>query len=132
MLDRQVTLGSFAALVGYELTHWQAGQATVRLAIEARHMNRSGVLHGGVLTTLIDTACGYAGCHGPAPAPPRRAMTLSLHTQFIAAVEAGAHLEARARHTGGGRRIFFSDCEVVDQTGRLVARGEGTFRYRGP
>lgn len=122
--------GPFARLTGYELTTWREDLAIVILGVEERHLNRSGIMHGGVLTTLIDSACGYAGCFRKPPAKKRRAMTLSLNTQFLGAVQAGAHLTAEARRIGGGQQIFFSSCEVRDQDGRLIGRGDGTFRYR--
>ena len=122
--------GPFADLVGYELSDWGEDRATIALTVEAKHINRSGVLHGGVIATIIDTACGFAACYRPPPQTIRRAMTLSLHTQFIGPAEVGARLSAEAQRTGGGRQIFFSTCEVRDQDGRLVARGDGTFRYR--
>lgn len=130
MSERAPLHGKFADLIGYDLSDWRENGATVTLTIDERHLNRSGVLHGGVLATLIDTACGFAGCYRPPPSAGRRALTLSLHTQFLGAVDLGARLSAVAQRTGGGRQIFFSSCEVRDETGRLVARGDGTFRYR--
>ncbi len=123
--------GGFADLVGYHLASWREDAVELTLAVEARHLNRSGVLHGGVLTTLIDTACSYSGCFTPESAKPRRAFTLSLTCQFIATAEAGALLTARAEPSGGGRQVFFSRAEVRDQTGRLIGQGEGVHRYRG-
>ncbi len=128
--DQPHLYGPFAKLVGYELSQWAEDRAVVILTVEDRHMNRSGILHGGILSTLIDTACGYAGCYRAPPTPSRRALTLSLHTQFLGPVQAGAQLSAEARRTGGGQQIFFSSCEVRDGDGRLVGRGDGTFRYR--
>ncbi len=105
--------------------------AGTRLTASARHMNRSGRLHGGVLATVIDAACGFAGCYQAPPGQGRRAMTLALNTQYIGPVPVGTRLTASARRSGGGRRIFFSTCEVCDQDGRLVATGSATYRYRG-
>lgn len=122
--------GPFAKLIGYQLSEWSEGRAVVVLTAEERHMNRSGILHGGVLSILIDTACSLAGCYRAPPAPSRRALSLSLHTQFLGRIQAGAHLSAEARVTGGGQQIFFSSCEVRDGEGHLVGRGDGTFRYR--
>ncbi|MDH3472438.1 MAG: PaaI family thioesterase [Rhodospirillales bacterium] len=122
--------GGFADLVGYRLAGWREAEAELTLAVEARHLNRGGVLHGGVLTTLIDTACSYAGCYTPEGATPRRAFTLSLTCQFIASVEAGAVLTARAERSGGGRQVFFARCDVRDQDGRLIGQGDGVHRYR--
>lgn len=128
--DPHVPPDGFAVLVGYRLVDWSSDTATVTLPVDRRHLNRSGVVHGGVLTTLIDAACGYAGCWTPADAPPRRAFTLSLTTQFIATPR-GVTLTCIARCRGGGTRIFFAAADVTDDDGRLVAAGEGTFRYRG-
>ena len=122
--------GGFADLVGYQLTSWQEDAVELTLTVETRHLNRSGVLHGGVLTTLIDTACSYCGCFTPEGATPRRAFTLSLNCQFIATAEAGTRLTARAEPSGGGRQVFFSRAEVRDQSGRLIGQGEGVHRYR--
>lgn len=128
--DPHVPPDGFAVLVGYRLADWGPDTATVTLAFGRQHLNRSGVAHGGVLTTLIDAACGYAGCWSPPDAPPRRAFTLSLTTQFIATPR-GSTLTCVARCRGGGARIFFAAADVTDDEGRLVATGEGTFRYRG-
>lgn len=121
--------GGFADLVGYTLETWEPELAEVTLTVDARHLNRSGVMHGGMLTTLVDTACGYSGCHAAEGETPRRAFTLSLTTNFVGAAQLGQRLVARARCTGGGKSIFFADCEVRDQDGRMIGTGQGTFKY---
>ena len=121
--------GGFADLVGYELVNWEDDLAEVGLTVEKRHLNRSGVMHGGVLTTLIDTACGYSGCYTPESETPRRAFTLSLTSSFIGAAQEGQRLVARARRSGGGKSVFFADCEVLDQDGRVIGSGQGAFKY---
>lgn len=121
--------GGFADLVGYEVTDWQQGYAVITLEVEDRHLNRSGIMHGGVLSTLIDTACGYSGCYCDVSGHARRAMTLQLSTQFLAPARGGRILKAKAQVTGGGKSVFFADCEVHDDTGALIGRGEGVFKY---
>ena len=123
--------GGFADLLGYRLQSWQQDYAEISLAVEARHMNRSGVLHGGVVSALLDTALGYAGTFSDDPAVVRRAFTLSLNTHFVGTAAVGQTLTAIGRKTGGGRKIYFCTGEVRDQDGRLVGQGEGVFRYRG-
>ncbi len=122
--------GNFAEMIGYRLTAWRQDEAEIYFEADDRHMNRSGLLHGGVLATVIDAACGFAGCYEPSPGQGRRALTLSLTTQYLGAVAAGTRLTATAARDGGGRKIFFSSCEVRDAEGRLVATGSGTFKYR--
>jgi uncharacterized protein (TIGR00369 family) len=121
--------GGFADLVGYQLGAWRQDYAEVTLVVAERHINRSGVMHGGVLSTLIDTACGYCGTYSPEAGMRRRAFTVSLTSHFIASAPVGARLTAAARRTGGGRQIFFSTCQVSDQDGRLIGQGDGVFKY---
>ncbi len=122
--------GGFADLLGYELTAWGPDTAELTLKIATKHLNRSGVVHGGVVTTLIDTACSYSGCFCSVAGNVRRSFSLSLTTQFIGLAREGAVLTARARRIGGGRTIFFADCELRDQDGTLIGKGEGSFKYR--
>ena len=119
----------FGQLVGYRLTLWRPDQAELELHLEARHLNRSHVPHGGVITTLLDTVCGYAGCYSAEPGKIRRAMTLSLNTSFLGQAVASSTLTARARRTGGGQTVFFARGELVDDEGRLIATAEGVFKY---
>lgn len=129
-LDPQRTGTGFADLLDYRLIRWEEGLAEVAITVAQQHLNRSGLAHGGLLATLLDAACGYAGCYSAAPAAPRRALTLALNTQFIAAARLGDRLLCQARQTGGGATVFFATAEVREQEGRLIARGDGVFKYR--
>src|SRR5215470_6944538 len=119
----------FGKLVGYRFTRWRPDEAELELTLEPRHLNRSDVPHGGVIATLIDTACGLAGCYSAEPGRRRRAVTLALNTSFIGQAQANTTLTAKARRTGGGQTVFFARCDLVDGEGRLIATGEGTFKY---
>ena len=119
----------FGKLVGYRLTRWRPDEAELELVLEPRHLNRSNVPHGGVIATLIDTACGLAGCYSAESGRRRRAVTLSLNTSFLGQARADTTLIAKARRTGGGHTVFFARCDLLDGEGRLIATGEGTFKY---
>ena len=120
---------SFQELMGYRLVEWRQDLAILELRLDLQHLNRSGVIHGGVLMSLVDTACGYAGCFCPQPGRVRRAVTLSLTTNFLAQVKGGT-LKTTGRKRSGGGRIFFCDGEISDESGTVVAVGVATFRYR--
>ena len=119
----------FNAVLGMKLVEWSAEHAVMELPIRDMHLNRSNALHGGVLATLIDAVCGYAGVWVPPGEPRRKALTLSLGTNFIGQAREGT-VQATAVKKGGGRNIFFASCEVRDAAGNLLAMGEGSFRYR--
>jgi len=50
----------FTELVGTELSSAEEGRATVSLKAEERHLNPSGTVHGGVISTLIDVSMAEA------------------------------------------------------------------------
>src|SRR6266849_2241494 len=118
----------FNVLLGYRLAEWRDDFARLDLALDARHLNRSGVVHGGVLATMLDVALGYAGIFSAEPGRVRRAVTLSMTTSFLGQAKSGM-LSCLARRRGGGRTIFMATGEVLDEGGKLIALGEGTFRY---
>lgn len=124
----QAAASGLRSLLGIGLTEWAPDRATVGMDIAPHHLNRSGLLHGGILATLLDTAMGYAGCFATEPGLTRRTLTLSLTTNFIASVRNG-RLQITARRTGGGKTIYFADGEVCDADDRLIATGAGTFKY---
>ena len=67
-----------------------------------------------------------------AGAEPRPAVTLTLTTSFIGAGQPGQRLTARATRSGGGKSVFFADCTVTDESGRVIGTGQGTFKHIAP
>src|SRR5260221_11894043 len=47
-------------LLGFRLTHIEAGSATVELDVTERFWNPMGTLHGGILVDIADAAMGLA------------------------------------------------------------------------
>ncbi|BAE51410.1 PaaI family thioesterase [Paramagnetospirillum magneticum] len=128
LLDGEPRSG-FQELLGYHLAEWTEDRAVLELTVERKHCNRAGLVHGGVLATLIDTSCGFAATFCPHPGRVRRCVTLQLTTSFTGQARHGL-LRAIAHKKAGGSRIVFCSSEVFDDSGKLVAMGEGTFRYR--
>ncbi|MCB2010806.1 MAG: PaaI family thioesterase [Geminicoccaceae bacterium] len=127
MMDGQ--MGAFGRLLGFEIIEWRNDLAILDLRIRPEMLNRSGILHGGVLTTLIDTAGGYAGTFCAVEGHVRKALTLSLTTQFTGQTRDGV-IRATARRRGGGRNTFFVDVSVTSEAGNEIAYGSGVWRYR--
>ena len=63
---------AFHDLLGIELVDWQDGLARVACMTGPQHMNRSGIVHGGVMLSLIDQAAAYAGLWCSVPGNIRR------------------------------------------------------------
>lgn len=127
--DSLEDLVGFNALLGFRLVEWTEDCAVMELDVKEQHLNRSGVLHGGVMATLIDAVCGYCGVWRPAGEPVAKALTLTLTTNFMGQSREGT-VRARAVRKGGGRKIFFAWGEVTDAEGNVLAMGEGSYRIR--
>jgi uncharacterized protein (TIGR00369 family) len=119
----------YRQLLGYRMVSFEPDRAQFELTLEHRHMNGDGVPHGGVYASLLDATMGFSGCHTGIPDHRRKAMTLSLSIVFVAP-PVGTRLIAVARRIGGGTRTFFSEGQIHDETGLLLAQATGAFRYR--
>ena len=76
----------------------------------------TAICHGGLIFTLADTTFAYA-CNSSNQA------TVAQHCAiaFLAAPRVGDVLTATAQERQRGRRTGFTDIDVADQSGRLVA-----------
>lgn len=119
----------FQQLLGMRIAEWGVDYAVVELTIGEQHLNRSNIVHGGVLTSLLDSSLSLAGLYCDTPGHVRKGMTLSLTTTFMAPARAGV-LKAVGRRRGGGRSTFMASGEVQDESGNVLALGEGAFRVR--
>lgn len=116
-------------LIGYVLDVGQSDRrARCHLTLDEQHMNRHGVLHGGIASTLLDNALGATASLTVDAGGRVPFMTLSLNTLFLAPAHKGAELTATGRLVGGGRAVKFVDGELVDSAGRVIATASGVFK----
>ncbi|HYF88046.1 PaaI family thioesterase [Azospirillum sp.] len=122
---------AFLTMIGLTLSRWEPGLAEFDLLVDHRHTNRQGILQGGVLATMLDAACGYAGLHDGTGVTEGQAVTLSLMVNYLARVEDG-RLRAVGTAVGGGRRIYFANGLVYAADGSVVATAQGSFKRMAP
>ncbi|MGZ4133223.1 MAG: PaaI family thioesterase [Actinomycetota bacterium] len=111
---------------GFGMEVAAASRGEVRLRWEARdeHLNLQGLIHGGVLATLADTAMGLAV--RSAMQPGRRHVTIELGVHYLRPARPGA-LEAVGRAVRVGTQVAYAEADVLDGEGRLLARANGTY-----
>ena len=126
---KNIVENPFLEMLGIQLIRWEESLAEFELVLRPQHLNRQGILQGGVTATLLDAACGYSGLFAPKKAEPRHAATLSLSINFVSAARMGA-LRAIGRRAGGGRNIFFAEGSLHAESGTLIASAQGAFKYR--
>ncbi|WP_425099795.1 PaaI family thioesterase [Tropicibacter sp. S64] len=120
---------AWQAHIGMVMRDWSEGFARFELPLAPFILNRHGNPHGGAHASLLDTAMGYAGCWTGDPERRQMCLTLSLNVQYLSRPR-GEVFIATGRRTGGGKSTFFAEGVVEDETGEVIAKGTGVFRYR--
>ncbi len=119
--------------LGHQITRWDPVSVELTLSIRPDHLNTLGIMHGGVLCSLLDIAGGLAGLfhdhQQQAKTERRRAVTISLTTHFIYQSPSQGILKITGQQLGGGRRVYFSTAQILSEENKLLAKGDGTYRY---
>ncbi|HEY7756477.1 MAG TPA: PaaI family thioesterase [Actinomycetota bacterium] len=116
---------SFNPWVGMRLERLADGEAELSLGVRPEHLNLMGSLHGGVISSLADTATGVA-MHA-ALDDGWTHVTTSLHVTFLASGREGDRVLARGRVVRRGHRFGYAEAEVERADGTLLARASATF-----
>jgi uncharacterized protein (TIGR00369 family) len=120
----------FNDLIGHQVVAWRPGFIEARLVVRPELCNANGLLHGGVLMTLLDSASGLACTFDDTATTRRLSVTLAFTTQFIKAAREGDVLAVLgAKRPSTSQSTFAAETEIYDHHGDLIATGAGTFRY---
>ncbi len=118
----------FDLFVGTETLSDDPDDARIRVHVRDELRQPVGLVHGGVLSTLVESVCSRATAlavidHGMV------AMGQSISVNFVRPVTEG-HVEVRARAPHRGRTTWVWECEVVDSDQRLCATAMMTIAVR--
>ena len=123
-LARGLRASRSVRLFGFELDAVEPGRAVVGMKVRAQHKQVHGVVHGGILAGLADTAAGLA-IYSALPRGTRLA-TIEMKINYLEPVHQG-RLLAEARLLRKGRNLAVAACDVRDTHSRLVATALLTF-----
>ena len=112
-----------AELLGIEVVEAGGGRCTMKLDAGEQHSNPMGTIHGGIICDVADAAMGYA--YFSELEPGESFTTLELKINFLRPFWTGTLL-AHGRVVQRGRTVGMTECDVVDENGRLVARASST------
>jgi uncharacterized protein (TIGR00369 family) len=118
----------FDALLGTEWLDDDPEHARVRITMRDELRQPVGLLHGGVMSSLVESVCSRATALAVLD-DGMMAMGQSIGVNFIRPITEGhAEVQARARHRG--RTTWVWDAEVKDANGRLCALAQMTIAVR--
>ena len=116
--------GGFTQLVGTELSSAEEGRASVSLRAEERHLNPSGTVHGGVISTLIDVSMAEA--LNTMVEEGEQPFTIQITVNYMKPGKPGT-LTSTAEVRKGGERITIVEAEVVQEEDEVIALATGTY-----
>jgi uncharacterized protein (TIGR00369 family) len=119
-----------AALVGFEPSFVMPGRVVFAYEPREEHYNTLGAVHGGILTTVLDTAMGCAVSSrldaGIAP------VTIELKTSFVHPVTlASGLLRAEGAVVHPGSRVATAEARLEGEDGTLYAHASSTWLISG-
>lgn len=123
--------GSFARqrvmqAIGASLTRVTPGEVEIVLPFRQDLTQQHGYLHAGIVSTIADSACGYAA-YSLMPADAA-VLTVEYKVNFLSPAQ-GDRMIARARVTKPGRTVTVCTCDVFAMKNgqeRIVATMLGT------
>jgi len=118
----------FDGLIGTEWLSEDPDDARVRLPLRDELRQPFGLMHGGVMSTLVESVCSRATA-GAVWEDGMVAMGQSIDVSFIRPVtEGGVEVRAKARHRG--RTTWIWEAEVLNDEGKLCALARMTIAVR--
>lgn len=113
----------FWEFLGIEIVEMGEGYAKLSMPFHEKITQPYGLVHGGALFTLADSAAAVAIVR--IVKSGTRFVTVEMKINFLSPVNEGI-IEARANVLKNGKRIIPIDVEVVNQ-GKLVAKAISTY-----
>lgn len=131
ILDGDLPRPPFAALTGAELVSVGDGAVGFRCTPDESTYNPLGVMHGGMLCTLLDSA---AGCAVQTQLPAGVGITsIEIKVSFLSAVRADSGtLEIEGRSLRVGRQVAFGEAHARAAGGKLVGHATTSMALTRP
>jgi 1,4-dihydroxy-2-naphthoyl-CoA hydrolase len=124
----ETTPSGFAEEIGVEWLNLDPDDARARIAVEPRHLQPYGIVHGGVFAALAESLAS-AATHGAVREDGMVAMGQANDTTFLRPI-GGGHVNAAATPRHRGRTTWVWDVEITDDDGRVCALSRMTIAVR--
>jgi uncharacterized protein (TIGR00369 family) len=125
MIAGEVPGPPIANLLGMALVEVEHGRAVFTVTPDESMFNPIGAVHGGVVCTLLDSALGCA-LHTTLPAG-KGYTSVEIKVSYLKAVRPSSGLlTATGRVVRVGSRVGFTEGEVTDASGAIVATASST------
>ncbi len=114
----------YARLLEIKLAEIDSGTATLKMPVRKKLTQNHGVVHGGAMASLIDSATAFAIIS--LLEPQEKVTTVDLTISYLRPVTNGT-LHCAAKVVRSGRRLLVVSAEVFDDAQKLVATALSTY-----
>ncbi len=110
------------AEMGFELVYLGEGKAAIRMLAQTKFTTLQRRLHGGMLSTLADTAMSvaYSTLGGTC-------QTVDFSINYFAPVQEETEVVAEGYVVNQGQTLIIMEASIFNQHGKLISRSRGTF-----
>ena len=115
-----INQGPYFRLLSMRVRDIGKGFATVEMNVENKHLNPFGGVHGGVYSSLIDTAT-YWAVYGDVE-EDAGLISLDVNVDHLAPVKEGS-LVVDGKRIKAGKRICMAEAVILDGNGKTLAHG---------
>jgi len=122
--ERLIDSNNYPRHLGFVLDSIEHGRAVMGVDVHERLLQLQGVMHGGAIASLIDTAVAMA--IASVSEPGDKFTTVEMKVNYLAPIKNGRAI-ADARLIKAGRRIIVAECDVSDSGGTLAAKALVTY-----
>lgn len=120
VITREIPGPPIMATLGFQLIEIEPGRAVFEGTTAEWQYNPLGTVHGGWMSTLLDSALGCA-VHSTLQ-PGQRYTTLDLQVRFVRALHATSGVvRAEATTVHAGKRVATAEARLVGADGTLYA-----------
>ncbi|MFH1639590.1 MAG: PaaI family thioesterase [Chloroflexota bacterium] len=120
-MRRRFDRSPYALLMGMTCEELSRGYAKIRMEVRKDFLNWEDLIHGGVISSLLDQAFG---CSLNTLDNIHVAVQLSINFMSSAPVGEVIHAESKVLHAG--RSLGVAEMTVTGANGKLIARATGT------
>ena len=113
--------------IGMKVVLAEEGASRIEMEVREELKNLYGTVHGGLLATLMDSACGVA--LGSLLQAGETLVTLDLRINYLSPVKSGTVI-AEGKVVHKGRQTGVAEATLKDESGRLTAKGMSTHFVR--
>lgn len=121
IVDKLLGQDPFSNWMGIEIVEVNEGFCNIRCRIREDMINGFGVVHGGIIYSLADTALAFSAATGG-----RVALALDNSISYTKKALLGDTLTARSEAVNVTYRTGLYDIKVINQTSDIIAVMKGT------